>query len=83
MTAGAINKEIAKIDSRISELCDLLIADGRGNVPLAELIRNPTDDVTQEAASLQDRRFSLQFETKQRYGPGLVGELPRKYGPTI
>jgi hypothetical protein len=75
MTAGAINKELDRLDARSSELTDRMIEDGRGNERPSDY-RKKTDSLSLEKNEVADRRMRLRIEIENRYGPGAPRRLP-------
>jgi hypothetical protein len=75
MTAGAINKELDKLDERNSVLTDMMIDAGRGHERPSEYLQM-NDPMSSELRSLSGRRSSLRAEISVRYGPGAPSRLP-------
>jgi len=86
MTAGAINKELDKLDERNSILGQMMIDAGRGFERPSEYLKQD-DHLSSELRHISDRRTSLRIEIESRYGPGAPRRLPigrkTKFGPLV
>ncbi len=82
MTAGAINKELDRLDAQSSALGQQMIDAGRGYERPSEYLRM-TDPLAMELRRNSDRRLALRIEISSRYGPNAPGRLPpgRFWGP--
>lgn len=82
MTAGAINKELDRLDEQNSALGRQMIDQGRGYERPSEYLRM-TDPLSMELRRNSDRRMALRIEIGARYGPGAPTRLPsgRFWGP--
>ena len=79
MSAGAINKELDRLDARNSELGQQMIDEGRGFERPSDY-QNKTDPLSSELNQISDRRMNLRIEIQSRYGPGAPSRLPRNFG---
>lgn len=75
MTAGAINRELDRLDAKSSAIIDALIAAGRGHEPASETMRKD-DHLSLRYRANADRRFELRAEIARRYGPEAPSRLP-------
>jgi hypothetical protein len=75
MTAGAINKELDKLDERSSMLTRMMIDAGRGHERPSEYLKM-SDPLSSELRSLFGRQSDLRVEISMRYGPGAPRRLP-------
>lgn len=82
MTAGAINRELDKLEARDSILTRRMIDAGRGHERPSDY-RHKTDPTSAEMNRISERRMRLQIEIGSRYGPGAPSRLPsgRFFGP--
>lgn len=86
MTAGAINKELDKLDERSSALGQMMIDAGRGYERPSEYLEM-RDPLSLELLKEFNRRHDLKSEISRRYGPGAPHRLPtgskdrRFFGP--
>lgn len=80
MTAGQINKERAALREHASKFGDKMIEAGRGHETPRDY--HPKTDELSELGKTIDKRFmALRVEMDLRYGPGLIGDLPKNFGP--
>jgi hypothetical protein len=82
LTAGAINKELDRLDEISDRLTDRMIAEGRGYERPSDYHRK-TDPLSTEINRLSDRQGDLRNEIERRYGPRPPRRLPsgRFFGP--
>ncbi len=79
MSAGAINKELDRLDERNSELTQRMIDAGRGHERPSDYLHK-MDPLSSEINEISDRRMSLRIEIEGRYGPGAPRRLPARFG---
>ncbi len=83
MTAGEINKELDRLDTRNSTLTDQMIADGRGYERPSDYFRK-TDPLSLAMREISNRRTAIRIEIEGRYGPDAPRRLPSKgAGPRV
>lgn len=82
MQAGAINRELDRLDLQNRRLTDAFIEAGRGDERPSETLRKDpaTDPLAAKYQTLSARRAELRHEVARRAGPG-VNRLPRGFGP--
>jgi hypothetical protein len=82
MTAGAINKELDRLDEQDSALGRQMIDAGRGHERPSEYLRK-TDPLSSQLIEISERKRALHVEISMRYGPNAPTRLPtgRFFGP--
>jgi len=81
MTAGEINKELAKLDAESTKITAEMISAGRGHERPSETF-TMTDPLALRSRAIWSRRDALRREMEQRAGPSAQywTELPREFG---
>ena len=80
MSGSELNKEYDKINKLQSKLTDEFIAAGRGH-ELPSVIRHQTDPLSIRHQELNKKYDAVRSEMQLRYGPSLIGHLPKGFGP--
>lgn len=75
MTAGAINKELDKLDERRSVLGQMMIDAGRGHERPSEYLKM-SDPISSEIREAFQRQSDLRVEISMRWGPNAPSRLP-------
>jgi hypothetical protein len=80
MPAGAINRELDRLDGQRAEVNKEFISAGRGAETFEETCRKD-DPLALRFREISDRQAALRAEISRRCGPSAPSRLPRGVGP--
>jgi hypothetical protein len=83
MSGSDINKELDRLDKKLSAVGQQMIDGGRGYETFNDTFKigKGHDPLTDAFIDLSSRRMDLRCEVELRYGPGAPSRLPRGFGP--